>query len=126
MGAFAKQNDVKIEGKAGWDEGEFITIKGSMTAGDIEMIATANGSSGSVVKMMEAMITDWNLYGDNNQPVPFNIINGRKNVRAIAALPVHYMNPVVEAIDGVAQANTMTDTEAQDFLTPALEPIAAS
>lgn len=125
MGAFSRQSDVKIEGQAGWDDGEFIIIKGAMTAGDIELIATANGNSGSVVKMMEAMVVDWNLYGDNNQPVPFKN-KGVKNVRAIQQLPVHYMNPVIEAIDSVAQKNTMPQEEIDSFLPSASEPIAAS
>lgn len=115
MGAFSRQSDVKIEGQPGWDAGEFVTIKGVMTAGDIELVATANGNSGSITKMMEAMISDWNLYGDNNQLVPFKI-KGNKNVRAIQQLPVHYMNPIVEAIDAVAQKNTLSQEEADDFL----------
>ena len=47
MGAFSTKKPVRIENQPGWDDGEYIEIKGSMTAGDMEQIAKQEYKQGA-------------------------------------------------------------------------------
>lgn len=133
MGAFSSRPSVTIQGKPGWEDGEYIKIKGIMSAGDMEQIATqviTKGKDGeaeasvktSQVAMLECMIEDWMLFGDGGRQVPLYLDDKRhtKNSRAIARLPLEYMTPVLEAIDKLNQKEVLPKPD--DFFGSAKEP----
>jgi hypothetical protein len=130
MGAFSSRPDILIENKPGWDKGEYIKIKGVMTAGDSEQIARAQVSQSnpgemmvntSQLAMLECMITDWLLLGDGGSQVPLYIgEDRRKNRKAIARLPMEYMLPVLEAVDALSKRDTVADPD--DFFAGASAP----
>lgn len=112
MGAFNTRPPIRIENQDGWDDGESITIKGVVTAEDMQSItvqtmsADASGkvvaqNSMSMTAALECMIVDWNLFGDNKQLVPLYEGQGRsrhKRSNVIKELPMEYMTPVMAAI----------------------------
>jgi len=129
MGAFTKRSAIRIAEAEGWEQGEYIDIKGVVTAADMEEMSVQEvkqgkdgkpqqASSVSMVAALEAMIEDWLLYGDNQQPVPLYLDSRRKqkNHAAIAALPMEYMAPVMAAIGELLQKAQVQQPE--DF-TPA-------
>ncbi|HVC38040.1 MAG TPA: hypothetical protein VNF46_06510 [Gammaproteobacteria bacterium] len=137
MGAFSSRPDIIIENQPGWEKGEYIKIKGVLTAGDMD--AVTQGSSvvknesgearvvggSNVTPLLEAMIIDWLLLGDQGVPVPLylNAQRHTKNRKAIAALPQEYTTPVLEAID---QLNKKDAVDADPFFAGAGAPTTAS
>lgn len=127
MGAFSTRPDIVIKDQPGWEDGEYITIKGVVEAGDMEAITTptVTDASGrqqlrsrlSVVAALQCMIVDWMLKGDNNAVVPLYEGSGRnkrKRTEIIAKLPQEYMAPVMFAIGKLVRESQVEDQE--DFL----------
>jgi hypothetical protein len=126
MGAFTTRPDITIKGQPGWEDGEYIVIKGVVEAGDMEAATTQtsvmgddgkpqSSSSVSMLKAMQCMIVDWMLKGDNNTPVLlYEGIgrNKRKRLDIIAKLPPEYMGPVAEAIGNLMAGSQVEDTDA--------------
>lgn len=113
-----------------WEPHEQVLIKGIYTTADQEMVENASsGVSGkgkgakadlrigsSRRMLVEVMIVDWTLAQ-----------NGRKvevSSAAIARLPSNYRDPILEAIDEVSGG--MDESEQEDFLPSASEPILVS
>jgi len=125
MGAFKSKATVKIEAVAGWDTGEFIAIKGVVTAEDMEEMSQQSTSAGadgkqqqkstvSMVAALQRMIEDWCLFGDNDQPVAlYETFKGRRHKRldVIAKLPMAYMLPVMQAIGEIIESAQVPDSE---------------
>jgi hypothetical protein len=125
MGAFTTREDITIKDEPGWENGEYITIKGVVGAGDMEAITTqktalgADGkpessSSISMVAALQRMIIDWMLKGDNNMPVPLYEGTGRnkrKRLEVIAELPPEYMGPVFVKISELMAGAQVEDVE---------------
>lgn len=125
MGAFSSKPDILIENQPGWEKGEYIKIKGVMSAGDMDAISQDSsvvkdekgtrvvGGNSTVTSMLMTMITDWLLLGDQGVQVPLYLDPQRrtKNRKAIAALPQPYTTPVLEAIDELNKKDAV-DTEA--------------
>ena len=133
MGAFSSRPSVTIQGEPGWEDGEYIKIKGVMTAGDMEQVAQQHITKGkdgeaeatvstSQVAMLECMIEDWMLFGDGGKQVPLYLDDRRrtKNSKAIARLPLEYTVPVLSAIDKLNQKEAVPNPD--DFFGSANEP----
>lgn len=134
MGAFSSRPDIFIADQPGWDKGEYIKIKGVMTAGDIEAIAQAQVTQDSAGKntqvvntsqtaMLECMIVEWLLLGDGGKQVPLYLGEGndrRKNRRAILRLPAEYTIPVLLAVDALNKKEAVEDPD--DFFGSASVP----
>ena len=125
MGAFTTKDDIVIKDKPGWEDGEYITIKGVVEAGDVDVMSAsiaqmdANGqpqvsSKTSMVASLQCMIVDWMLMADNKQQVPLYEGIGRakrKRLDVIAKLPQAYMGPVMEAIGKLMQESQVEDQD---------------
>ncbi len=136
MGAFNSQQrpPIKIEDQPGWDKGEWIQVKGVVTAGDIKAITTQQVSIGpdgkpmsvsdtDMVAALQCMIDDWMLLGDNNVPVA--LYDGRrKRTEIMAKLPTEYMTPVMDAIGSLM--NKAKVQQPTDFTTSASDPTATN
>jgi hypothetical protein len=133
MGAFNSQQrpPIRLENEPGWDAGEWIQVKGVVTAADIKAITTQQVSIGpdgkplsisdtDMVAALQCMIEEWMLLGDNNVPVA--LYDGRrKRTEVIAKLPTEYMTPVMNAIGSLM--NKAKVQQPKDFTTSASEPI---
>jgi hypothetical protein len=125
MGAFTTKPDIVIKDKPGWEDGEYITIKGVVEAGDVDVMSAsiaqmdANGqpqvsSKTSMVASLQCMIVDWMLMGDNKQQVPLFEGMGRarrKRLDVIAKLPQAYMGPVMVAIGELMGESQVEDQD---------------
>jgi len=134
MGAFNSQQrpPITIQDQPGWDKGEWIRIKGVVTAADFKKMNKqtitqgANGKPSASseideVAMMQCMIEDWVLFGDNN--IPVDLYEGRerrKRIEIIAKLPTEYMLPVINACTEIAGRNQVQ--QPQDFTNSVSEP----
>ena len=136
MGAFnsSQRPPIKIDDQPGWDKGEWIQVKGVVTAEDFKQINVQHTTVGpdgkplvaseyDIVGAMQCMIDDWCLLGDKNVPVA--LYEGRrKRIEIIAKLPTEYMTPVMTAIAEIITRNQVQ--QPQDFTTGASEPMQAT
>jgi hypothetical protein len=130
MGAFDDVADITLpdpsdpEGAAafrkkwGWEAHEVVLIKGTIEVADQEYVTNLTAKAGKRggdiqlqagtgrFALLDRMIRDWHFLR-NGQKVPVT----RENIRR---LPANYANPILEAIDKIA--NGMTEEEQEDFL----------
>ena len=137
MGAFKSRTCIRISGQPGWEPSEWIDVKGTVTAEDMEAITVQETSLGkdgkpqmvsriSMVAALQAMIDEWNLLGDNDTPVALYTGIGRqrrKRMDIIAKLPAEYMAPVMNTIGELVQNSQVVDP--LDLPTSVSEPTSA-
>lgn len=138
MGAFDEAPDILIPDDSDpvaaaafrkrwkWEPHEQVTIRGTYSAADQELIENASAGikrdgkkrdlelhSGTARrKLLELMIKNW-TFAKNGVPVPVNR-------ETIGKLPPNYRNPILERIDEITEG--MSEEEQEDFLVSASEP----
>lgn len=126
MGAFSRVKEITLPANPeqckawGWDAHETVTIKNKFTVGDMEDSTSIQGTAEdgtpnvtvSSSKMLDAMITSWNLTDDAGNVVP-------KSLEAVRQLPMNYVEPILDAIDKVSKKGAVGDPKSFLRVVPA-------
>lgn len=119
MAAFTRVEEVTIprtpeEGQQwGWEPHESVTLKGTFTVGDaeassiIKMTPNEQGkpevtTSTSLTKQMYRMIKRWTLTDEQHRVAEVTLRN-------IEMLPVHYLTPIMDAIEEITKRGQVVD-----------------